>query len=169
MTSRALLPFVIIVVFSAVWIFRNGARRLKSPDEIIELLHAGETDDLEPFSADGIDFLAEDLAFLVASQGWEGLKRKRRNAVLLVQFCQGLRPRNEIDAEQIRLIGVRSVMISFLVGCHILEIAPRIWLKGFPHISARVATKIYWDMERRATTLCGIYRPDLLDQMHQIL
>lgn len=169
MTARALLPLTVIVVLAIVWLCRNGSRRIKTQEQIIELLHPGETDDLEEFAADGIDFLGEDSDFVAASKGWEGLKRKRHNAVLIVQFCQQLRPSSQIDKEQIRLVGVRAIVISFLVACHILEVAPRVFMKSFPHVSARVATKIYWDMERRATTLCSIYRPDLLDQLHQIL
>jgi hypothetical protein len=140
-----------------------------TPCDILKELHPHETDSIEQFTFREFDYLANDKEFWATSKGWKGLKRKRRNALYLVQFCQNLTAGNDKEKEELRLMLARAILIYIYTGCSLLESAVRCFIKDFPHSCARTATNLYWDMERRATTLCGVYRPDLLDQLHQIL
>jgi hypothetical protein len=144
--------------------------RLMRDNQILERLYPRETDSIARFaSPDGFDFVADDTEFWSASEGWKGLRRKRHNAKCLVQFCQRLKPVSDIDRNEVRIMTMRSIMISLFTLCSLLELFPRLFIRDLPHSCARTATQIYWDMERRATLLCSMYRPDLLDQLHQVL
>jgi hypothetical protein len=170
MTSRALLPFMFLVFAISAWLYRASRRRLMAPEVILEKLYPGETDSIERFSPrEGSDFLADDREFWIASKGWGGLRRKRHNAVYFVQLCQGIRTDKQLEREELRLMTARAILISFYTGCSLLESAVRWFIKDFPHSCARNATNLYWDMERRTTTLCSVHRPELLEKLHQIL
>lgn len=164
-----LVPLVLLfatIPVLVLWLLKQH----EEPAVILTKLHPHETDSLERFSPrEAFDFLADDREFWAASKGWDGLKRKRYNAVLLVHFCQGLHPTTEEDLEELRLMTARAILISFYTGCSLLESVPRWFIRDFPHSCARTATNLYWDMERRTTTLCSVYRPELLDRLHQIL
>jgi hypothetical protein len=143
---------------------------LMRDDKILERLHPRESDSFVKFaSPDGFDFVADDTEFWSASEGWKGLLRKRHNAKCLVQLCQRLKPVSDFDRNEVRIMTARAIMISLFTLCSILEFFPRLFIRDFPHSCARTATQIYWDMERRATLLCTMYRPDLLKQLYQVL
>ena len=143
---------------------------LMRDDEILERLYPRETDSIAKFaSPDGFDFVADDTEFWSASEGWGGLLRKRHNAKCLVQLCQRLNPSSNIDRNEVRVMTARAIMVSLFTLCSLLEFFPRLFIRDLPHSCARTATQIYWDMERRATLLCTMYRPDLLDQLYQVL
>jgi hypothetical protein len=170
MGSMALTPFLAFVVASVAWLFQTRRNRLMGESEILEKLYPRETDSVARFaSPDGFDFIANDAEFWSASEGWKGMIRKRHNAKCLVQFCQRLKPVSDFDRNEVRIMTARAIMISLFTLCSILELFPRLFIRDFPHSCARTATQIYWDMERRVTTLCSEYRPDLLDQLYQIL
>lgn len=165
-----LAPLVFLFVSIPAWLFRVRRRRLMASSVILTELYPHETDSIEIFAPrEGFDFLADDKAFWQASNGWRGLCRKRHNAVCFVHFCQSLRPDQTLEKDELRLMTARAILITFYTGCSILEAVLRWFIKDFPHSCARTATNLYWDMERRTTTLCSVYRPDLLDQLHQIL
>lgn len=170
MTFRTLLPFVLLLISISAWLFRFRNRRLLEADVILKELYPGETDSIERFAPnEGFDFLADDKEFWNASKGWKGLRRKRHNAICFVQFCQSLQPDIELEKEELRLMTARAILISFYTGCSVLECVLRWFIKDFPHSCARNATNLYWDMQLRSITLCSTYRPELLDQLHQIL
>lgn len=170
MTLRTMLPFVLLLISIPAWLFGFFERRLREPDAILQELHPGETDSIEKFAPSaGFNFPSEDKEFWIASKGWKGLRRKRHNATRFVQFCQSLKPDKELEREELRLIAVSAIMISFYTGCSILEYPFRWAITDLPHSCARNATNLYYEMERRVTTLCSVYRPDLLEQLYQIL
>lgn len=164
-------PLVFIFVSSTAWLLWYRRRRLKAPAEILKELYPHATDFIAAFTPkEGFDFLKDDKEFWLASKGWKGLKRRRRNAPLLVQFCQGLHPDiDHIEEEELRHIMSAAMLVSFYTGSHRRECIRRFFNKDLPHSCARTATNLYWDIERRATTLCSIYRPELLEQLYQIL
>lgn len=169
MTLRTLLPLVLIIIISA-WLSRFRNRRLLESGVILKELYPGETDSIERFAPnEGFDFFADDKEFWNASKGWKGLRRKRHNAICFVQFCQSLNPDKRLEREELRIITMNSILISFYTGCSLLEYPFRWFIKDMPHSCARNATNLYWEMERRVTTLCSVYRPELLDQLYQIL
>jgi hypothetical protein len=162
-----ILPVLLGVAILA-WFLRIRRRHRMSAAVILNELHPNETALLETFILRD-DFLADDRAFWKASNGWRGLCRKRHNAICLVQFCQNLVPGVTLERLEIRWMTTRATLICFYTGCSVVEAVLRWFVKDFPHACARNATNLYWEMEGRATTLCSIYRPDLLDQIHQIL
>lgn len=163
-------PLVFIFVAITAWLLRYRRRQLMTPSEILKELHPHETDSIETFAPrETFDYLTDDKEFWAASKGWDGLRRKRHNAIRLVHFCQSLKPDINMEEEELRLMLTRAILIHIYTGCSLLESPARWFIQDFPHSFARNATNLYWDMERRATTLCSVYRPDLLDQLHQIL
>jgi hypothetical protein len=170
MTFRELLPLVLLVFAICIWWYRAKHRRLMAPEVILEKIYPGETDSIERFSPkEGFDFLVDDKEFWAESRGWKGLRRKRHNAVYFVQFCQGITPDKQLEREELRLMTTRAILIGCYTAYSLPESVVRWFIKDFPHSCARNATYLYWDIERRATTLCSVYRPELLEQLHQIL
>jgi hypothetical protein len=170
MSVRLVLSFVLFSIPISAWLYRVRRRRLMASDVILREIYPGETDLIEKFAPnEGFDFLADDKEFWSASKGWRGLRRKRHNAVCFVHFCQSIHPDKQLEKDELRLMSARAILITFYTGCSLLESVVRWFVKGFPHSCARTATHLYWDMERRTTTLCSVYKPDLLDQLHQIL
>lgn len=163
-------PLVVVFVAITAWLLRFRQRQLMTPCQILKELHPNETDSIETFAPqEGFDYLTDDKEFWSASKGREGLRRKRHNAIRLVHFCQSLKPGIDVEKEELRLMLARAILMYIYTGCSLFESIVRWFIKDFPHSCARTATSLYWDMERRATTLCSVYRPDLLDQLHQIL
>lgn len=170
MNLKALLPFLVFLITASAWLFRIRHRRLMEPEVILGQLYPHETDAIERFATvEGVDFLSEDRDFWKASRGWAGQRRRRHNATCLVQFCQRLDLSSQVEKAELRIMTARAMLIAFYGLASVFEAILRWYLKDLPHSCARTAAQLYWDMERRATTLCGLYRPDLLGQLHQIL
>jgi hypothetical protein len=170
MSIMALTPLLALLFASAIWLLQVDRHRLENAKEILGILHPRETDRIEKFvPPKGFDFVSDDAEFWIASDGWDGLLRKRHNAKYLVRFCQHLKPTSKIDKGEVRIMTARAIMVTFFISCSVLEFFPRLFIRDFPHFCGRTATQIYWDMERRATTLCSMYRPDLLEHLYEIL
>lgn len=170
MPLSALLPLFAVLALSALWISRRLKGRLLDPDELISRIFPGESIAIEKYTlSEQADIIENDIEFWTSCGGWRGLIRKRHNAVCFVQLCQQLSISSQFEKEEIDLIRTRAILITFYLTCSIPEAIVRWFVRSIPHSSARMSAQLYWDIERRMTTLCSISRPDLLDQLHQIL
>jgi hypothetical protein len=166
----ALLALFFVLLAFAVWVLRLKQRRLLPALTLIERLHRNESDRIERFVADQCDLIGDDAQFWSESGRWRGLLRKRSNAKLLVQLCQHLVLSGEIERDDIRYLTSRSILISFYIACSLVEGVIRWFIRDLPHSCSRIATNLYWEMERRATTLfSGHADPQILDHLHQML
>ena len=156
------VPLLFLAASAALvylWIATRSRRRLKDPQLLPSLLHPGELRTLSRYLARDYDPLDSDSDFWAASGRLRGLLRKRRNAVVLVHACQALCSQKEVHPRVLQYMTRRSLLITFLVGCSIAEACVRLIVRDLPHLSARTATQLYWDMELRARTLCDEFRP----------
>lgn len=136
-----------LIVAGLGWTITRPRRRLRKPDEIIANLHPGELKGLHDFlpgHADK-DLLETDVSFWIQSKGMKGLIRKRHNAVCFVQLCQQLHRNSSMPEDEIGDMTTRAFLISFFIGCAILENLPRLFIRGLPHACARFATEVYWE------------------------
>jgi hypothetical protein len=107
--------------------------RLMRDDEILERLYPRESDSFAKFaSPDGFDFIDDDTEFWAASKGWSGLLRKRHNAKCLVKLCQRLKPESNFDRNEVRIMTMRSIMISLFTLCSLLGGFPEVVYPGSP-------------------------------------
>jgi hypothetical protein len=173
MTARfliALLPLGVLLVAAAHWFFRRQNHRIKEPSFFLSKLHPHESDRIEPFILPiDSDFITDDPAFWVANGKWSGLFRKRHNGVCLVQFCQTFVDDPKVDQGEVQLMTLRSILISVFSFLALFEVPIRVAIRRLPHLCARVVSQLYWDMERRTTTLCAVAAPHLLTRLHELL
>lgn len=143
------------VILGIIWVITRSRRRLPPLEEILKRIHQGELDGLDNFlpvnPADG--FLETDKSFWMLSKGRKGLKRRKENAVCWVQACQVLHLNSEMPREDLGYMTTRSLLISFFTRCDVVESFFRLFIRSLPHVCARIATYLYWEMERRAQIL----------------
>lgn len=170
MPVSALLPLLFVLFFFVYWIKHHKMNRLISVEEILPQIFPGESNGIEIYTLnDKADLLDSDRQFWKATGKWRGLLRKRRNAVCFVHLSQQFQPSSFQEKEEIYLIRTRALLITFFITCAIPEAFLRWLIPSIPRTCARVSAQLYWDLERRITTLCAISRPDVLDRLYQIL
>lgn len=163
---------MLLTAFGLAWVSTRARRRLRDPQQLLATLHKGQLNNLDDFLASKTDLLEDDELFWSRSGGISGLIRRRRNAVCLVQLCQHLCSKAGLEPSVMQYLSRRAFLMSLMIACSAPGALIRIVVVDLPHVGSLAATKLYWDIELRAKTLCRDYRefdPALADQILALL
>jgi hypothetical protein len=158
--ALSLIPVLVLCTLATLWILTRNRRRA-STEEIISSLHKGELAKIQSFVPHQreTDFFKTDQLFWVQSDGYQGLRRRRRNAMNFIRLCQRYVRDYNLDKRNVDYLVQRAIAIKFLaLGSRAEEPFRLIW-KQLPHVCALMAAYVYWEADARIRNLhreCGI-------------
>lgn len=137
---------------ASTWFFTRNRRKLPTTQELLQRLHPGALKGLDDFLPHNPikDLVDSDKEFWKASGGYKGLMSRVNNAVCFVQLCQRLERDNGMPREAILYIFRKAFWQLFFSLGAIPEEVIRVIFRNMPHVSARFATHLYWELENLA-------------------
>lgn len=156
------IPVIVLLVSGLAWILTRMYRTLPTTDELLRRLLPDQMKPLQDLIPhDPIrDLLDSDLPFWDLSGGYEGLWKRRANAICYIQLCQRLELEHKMPKEDVRYVSRRAFWQAFFTVACIPEGFVRIFFRivsrgslNVPHACARWATYFYWELSNRAETL----------------
>lgn len=140
------------------WIISRKARKLPSKEKLIAKLRhidSSKIGEFIPRNPDD-DFIENDARFWELFGGRVGLNDRANNAVCLVQLSQHKLKDHEVPKGASDYLATRAVLIIWCVRIDVIEdVIRKLFLPKLPHICARFAAYLYWDMEMWHEAMCG--------------
>lgn len=142
-------------------------RRLRNTNYFLPRLHGGTLTGVQDLITDLLAI--EDEEAYENSGGFTGLRKRSKNAALLVGFLQALVHEGHVPEISVQYIAPKAFTVRLYTLAAYIEAVVRFVVPKIPHIAAKMALLLYADLEASIRAVLSAEYPDGMDDLNAVL